>query len=81
MNNAKLKMYNVLKILVSRLRKVLNSPTNANMPQVKLIECWVLQTEISPSGIKDIILPMYINLVRSHLEFVVQFGLLTTQWI
>ncbi len=44
MNDTKLeKRTNASKNLELRLRRASNSPSNAKVPQVKLIECWVLR--------------------------------------
>ncbi len=48
------KAYNASKTLALELRLASNSPSSAKTPQVKLIEYWVLYTEISRLKMKTL---------------------------
>ncbi len=69
----KSKACNDSKTSVLLLRLASNFQNNAKKQQVKLIECCVFINRNFSGKNKNVILPVYISLVRSHLENAVQF--------
>ncbi len=61
------------KILVLQSRQIQNSPNTGKRQRVKQYRMLCFVNRNFSFKNKDIMLPMYISLVRSHLEYAVQF--------